>query len=65
MFLCTAAEHYSDDLSMELEDSMEQEFNMKLEDGSPYEVHWHAAFCKLFTSVLLNQSPLPCMMSNC
>ncbi|KAK9908850.1 hypothetical protein WJX75_003784 [Coccomyxa subellipsoidea] len=31
-------EHYSDDLGMELEDSMEQEFNMKLEDGSPYEV---------------------------
>ncbi|EIE24994.1 hypothetical protein COCSUDRAFT_65050 [Coccomyxa subellipsoidea C-169] len=31
-------EHYSDDLGMELEDSMEQDFNMKLEDGSPYEV---------------------------
>lgn len=32
------AEHYSDDLGMELEDSLEQDFNMKLEDGSPYEV---------------------------
>lgn len=31
-------EHYSDDLGMELEDSLEHDFNMKLEDGSPYEV---------------------------
>ncbi len=38
MMMCLAAEHYSDDLGMELEDSMEQDFNMKLEDGSPYEV---------------------------
>lgn len=32
------AEHFSDDLGLELEDSFEQDFNAKLEDGSPYEV---------------------------
>ena len=32
------AEHYADDLGMDLEDSFESDFNAKLEDGSPYEV---------------------------
>lgn len=32
------AEHYADDLGMDLEDSFESDYNAKLEDGSPYEV---------------------------
>lgn len=35
----SAAEHYADDLGMDLEDSFESDFNAKLEDGSPYEVN--------------------------
>ena len=33
------ADHYADDLGLDLEDAFEQDFNAKLEDGSPYEVH--------------------------
>ena len=57
MLLWWLPEHYSDDLGMELEDSMEQDFNMKLEDGSPYEVRLDTAHSWRFTSALVNCLP--------
>ena len=35
---CFSSEHYADDLELDLQDAMEQDFHMVLEDGSPLQV---------------------------
>ena len=36
--ICTGAEHYADDLEIDLEEIMGSDFNAELEDGSPQDV---------------------------
>ena len=36
--LALLTDHYADDLGLDLEEAFEQDYNAKLEDGSPYEV---------------------------
>ena len=36
--VCSSLEHYADDLEVDLQEAMEEDFHMVLEDGSPLQV---------------------------
>jgi hypothetical protein len=52
---CRDAEHYSDELEEELEDAMQQDFNLEAQDGSLTEIA--KTMVKLYQECLQGASP--------